>query len=361
LFNRFLKSSVSAVSFGAVFESDKGHINSQLVRRAHDYRCRFDMEGGTLVASKQNDDSDQTFRDWTKMRDKANIEVQKLGFPALQEILGDADYIRIRLFPLEDRIPAVLIETLEEPRETRPLNAPQTLVSGPPTPLSSSTPQDPRRRHPSYKNWGAPSTPAMIPASHLSTAAGYNLFSDRLGVRLRTLSSFKTPESIEAAVSKRWELMGAEEQQHYIVKAVKMLPPAGGAEASARVPFNPHRDRAPSTPKPPPCGASTPPQSVTFHEPRKSAGGGAAGSNALPGTKQPVSTPAPRVAAATATRATLPTASSSPFLAPVSLSRLNSILERRRQNIKTEGSSQAIPRAAKRKVMEYIDLTEEDY
>jgi hypothetical protein len=123
------------------------------------------MEGGTLVASKQNDN--QTLRDSTKMRDKANIEVQKLGYPALQEVLGDADYIRRRLFPLEDRISAVSIETLEEPRETDRVNTPQTPAAGPPTAFSSSTLQHPRSRHLSDNNWGAP-----------WTTAGYSLFSD---------------------------------------------------------------------------------------------------------------------------------------------------------------------------------------
>jgi hypothetical protein len=140
-----------------------------------------------------------------------------------------------------------------------------------------------------------------------------------------------------------------------------MLLPAGGTEAPARVPFHPHRGRALFISKPLPYGASTPPQPIISHEPWNSAGGGAAGSNASTGTKQPpVSTPAPRVAAAAATPATLPAASSSRFLAPISLSRLNSVLEARRQKIKTEASLQATSRAAKRKVMDYVDLTEDD-
>lgn len=363
LFNRFLRSNVIQVSFGAASRSDMHHINQQLVRYAYkSYRCRFNIEFGVLIARKQNDE--QTLRDWTKIRDAANIEVEKLDMPALQKILGHADYLRIRLFPLEPAIPGqsspIPIETLEEPRETSPVNTPQAPSSTPPTPLSRLTLQYLGSSCPSNDNRGSLLTPATVSTSHLPAAAGYDLFADKLGARLRTLSSFKTPESIKMAIDKRWEVMDAEERQPWTVKAAKTLPQADGTEAPPGVPFNPHRDRVPSTPKPSPHGGSTPSHLTTSREPRNPASGRAARNSALSGRGQPISTPVARVTAAPATPATQPAASSSPTLARVSLSRLNSIVESRRQKIKTEGPPQATPCVAKRKVMEYIDLTEDD-
>jgi hypothetical protein len=321
-----------------------------------------------------------------------------LDGPALRAILGD-DYSRIRNFQPNQVVPQqcspVPIESLDDPgQQTLPLSTPQTPASTAPTalsssahrPLGSSGPSNthgyaPPTNNPStssasatrampahhgtsdvcatsnmksnYNTQGPLFTPADSPRTLPLSVVAYNLFVDEFGARLRKLGDF-TPQSIQDAISKEWVDMRPSAREFYVERAQSMRDSAGSTVPSPSIPFNPHKDRLPSTPKPSPHSGSFPSEPSRSQGSPNPAGGRAKSGCTWRGPRTPVSTATPRAAPATV----LPSSAASRAFGTVSSSRLNSMPTPRGE---PRTKREPTPRwGDKKKVMEVIDLTGDD-
>lgn len=215
-----------------------------------------------------------------------------------------------------------------------------------------------------FSNRGCP-LPATPPPTQATPATGYGIFAHELGVRLRTMTSFTTPQSIHTAITKRWNAMSIQDRQHYNAKAATLQHLSSTSVPSLAVLFNPHRDPLPSTPKPSPCGPARSSQSTHVHGSPNVVGQHVAPRNGWRAAGRPASTPTPRhgaAATAAAAAATFHSPSPSRGFAPVSATRLNSVRgPRGHPKIKTEAVPRAAaPAGARRVAVEVIDLTGED-
>jgi len=399
LFGRFLRSSVSAASFSSWTESEMDHINRRLVPHAKEsHRCRFRIKNGLLVVRKL-EDVDSGDRHSVEVMGKAAVELEKLDNPALRAMLG-AGWDRVRRFlaghnPKRSR--PVPIESLEDPRRNPPgpVCASQTPVStSAPAPLTPAqfgslhqalggsysldaprqaallrtpaaplvvTPAPTVQATTAALSNRAPPLPATPPSTQPRAATGYSIFAHELGVRLSMMKSFTTPQSIQNAISKRWEAMSLQDRQQYDAKAASLQRSSSTSAPSLAVPFDPHRDPLPSTPKPSPSWAAGSSQPAQPQGSPNVARQHVAPTNRRVSAITPASTTRSRHGSAAAA-ATFQSLSSSRVLGAVSASRLNSVRgPRGHAKIKTE----AVPRLAasqraRRRPVEVIDLTGDD-
>jgi hypothetical protein len=350
LFNRFLRSTVSAASFTSLSPAEVDYVNTHLGHYAYTYcRCYFDMQDGVLTVTKLEEVDAKSSPVCMERTKRAHSELDKLDGPELRLILGERDYRRIRDIHIDPMPRPVPIESLEEPcTQSPPLQTPKTPVSTGATavcgstyqPLGSGFPSSSSAHHlkaptfpgdtatpshspmrnaypptPAEGDAGHPSgstTPTATPFTHSSADPGYCLFADELGARLSTMSSFTNPESVQVAIARRWEATSPQVRQHYAARA-----------ANLRHSMN--ADRLPSTPKPSPHGTAPPARLSWIQKSPKLAAGRVVPDNRSVGPRKHTLTPAPRVAVKEQATAASPW--SSPFsraFAPVSNSRLNS-------------------------------------
>ena len=382
LVNHFLASSVSAASFTSISDNEAVHIKTFLMRCTGSFPCQITVEDDLLVIRKEETIDSPSWRIWAENNRKATVELGKLDGPALRSILGDDfhlifDFESAQLSKKRRPIP---IESLEEASEEGcSLATPEVPTLTPPSTLRGSgsswskasagsllaLPSTTSR--PNSANGHAlrgdrinaggrkpPSPPATSPIARPGAVAGYNLFASELGERLRYLYSFWTSETIQDAIVMRWKELSDMEREVYDARAVRNQILAGTPAPSTPVPFDLHKDRLPSTPKPSPWWGPVAASSPAFNGSPEPGSGRAKpkctwrGARPSPPTPQafatgPASSPSPRV------------------LGSISSSRLNAIpLPRGEPKIKTEAPPQGTSRGAKRTFAEVIDLTEDN-
>jgi hypothetical protein len=309
-----------------------------------------------------------------------------LDGPALRSILGDDshlifDFESVQLSKKRHPIP---IESLEQASEEGcSLATPEVPILTPPNTLRGSGSSwskamasaggllalPPTTSRPNAANGYAlrgdrinadgrkpPSPPATSPIARPGTVAGYNLFASELGVRLRDLHSFKTSEDIQDAIVMRWKELSDMQREVYDARAVRNQILAGTPAPSTPVPFDLHKDRLPSTPKPSPRWGPLAASSPAFNGSPKPGSGRVKPKCTWRGARPSPPTPIPQTFTAA------PASSPSPrVLGPISSSRLNAIpFPRGEPKIKTEAPPRVTPRGAKRTFAEVIDLTEDD-
>lgn len=209
-----------------------------------------------------------------------------------------------------------------------------------------------------------PSPPATLSTARPGT--GYHFFASDLRKRLRDTTSFG-PESIHSAVERRWKAMSKNERARYDAMAYENRFGPRTPASTASIPFNLHKDRLPSTPKPSPQQISLLSSSPVRNGSPNLGSGRVKPKCTWRGARPFAATPTPQ-----ASHAAVALPSSPPVLGQVSSSRLNAapqprgfpkIKAERHPRIKTEAppqAPQAPQRGAKRKVVEFIDLTSDD-
>ncbi|KAK4127019.1 hypothetical protein N657DRAFT_703529 [Parathielavia appendiculata] len=366
----------------SVSQSEADHINTRLARYAYTAcRCHFKAHGEGFIVTKLEEVDAQADATWMGRVTKARSELDKLDSPELRLILGDSDYSRIRGLKIDLVPKPVPIESRPQDPDLDPDShvvrfytsvARRGLLRG--ICQSSRTPLILRAHTNAFllhagqctgpnlpQGRGVPRvpfpTPATTPSTTLppisTTAAGYCLFAEEVGARLRELSFFSTPQSIQAAITKRWGLMSQEKRQRYTARAVKRMQSVNATPVTAAVSLAPRQGQILATPTASTCGTSPPARLPQIQAPPISATWrGNRSRKARPATS--TSTP----------RAAVGALSSSPspcVMGPVSASLLNSarapLARWGDPKIKTEAVPPAASGGVSRKVGEVIDLT----